>query len=72
MYLNDGWLADDIRMQEVGWMWSVIAMLQGDESAEFDVSVGESRLSNESIPRVQILIYACFNKNLSDVKINFT
>ena len=62
MYLNDGWLADDIRMQEVGWMWSVIAMLQGDESAEFDVSVGESRLSNESIPRVQIMIDDCFNK----------
>ena len=62
MYLKDGWLADDLRMQEVGLMWSVIAMLRGDESAEFDVSVGESRLSNESIPRVQILVDNCFDK----------
>lgn len=62
MYLKDGWLSDDVRMQEVGLMWSVIAMLQGDGPAEFDVSVGESRLSNKSIPRVQIMVDDCFNK----------
>ena len=54
MYLKNGWMVDDIRMQEVGAMWSVIAMLRGDEAAEFDVSVAESRLGDESLPRVHI------------------
>lgn len=54
MFLKDGWMADDIRMQEVGAMWSVLAMLRGDEAAEFDVSVAEISLGDESLPRVQI------------------
>ena len=50
-------------MQEVGLMWSVIAMLVGDESAEFYVQMGENRLSEESIARVRILVEACFKKD---------
>ena len=64
MYLKDGWPADDIRMQEAGAMWSVIAMLRGNEVAEFDVGVAESRLGDESLPRVQILVEDCFEKKL--------
>ena len=61
-YQKDGWLADNLIMQEVGLMWSVIAMLKGDESAKFDVRVGEGRLSEESIDRVRILVKDCVEK----------
>lgn len=54
MYLKDAWMAGDIRMQEVEAMWSVIAMLRGDEAAEFNVSVAERGLCDESLPRVHI------------------
>ena len=63
MLQKEDWLADDLKMQEVGLMWSVIAMLQGDKPAEFDVRVGEGRLSEESIARVRILVDDCFEKN---------
>ena len=49
-------------MQEIGLMWSVIAMLRGDKSAEFDVRKGEKNLRNESISRVQILVKDCVEK----------
>ena len=62
MFEKTGWLYDNLRMQEVGLMWSVIAMLRGDESAEFDVSKGEKNLSNESISRVRILVKDCIEK----------
>lgn len=62
-YQKDGWLADNHIMQEVGLMWSVIAMLVGDETAEFYVQMGENRLSEESIARVRILVEACFKKD---------
>ena len=62
MFQKDGWLANDLRKQEVGLMWSVIAMLKGDESAKFDVRVGEGRLSEESLARVRILVENCLEK----------
>ena len=61
-FQKSGWLADDHRLQEIGLMWSVIAMLKGDESAKFDVRVGEGRLIEESIARVRILVENCLEK----------
>ena len=62
-YLKDGWLIDNIKMQEMGLMWSVIAMLQGYEPAEFNVMSYENRFNEDSINRIKGLVNGCFENN---------
>ena len=64
-YLKDGWLIDNIKMREMGLMWSVIAMLQGYEPAEFNVMSYEIIFNEDSINRIKGLVNGCFENNFS-------